>query len=719
MADGRDERPGYSVDEILAEYGSGKYQDKPKVVEFPEQAAARPRPKKEIDLPGPSGLPPAEEEAPGPEEESGLPKPPTPIQTPPKPEAEEPMPEIVPQGLRRTIGARLSALMRRADHFADHMYDEAEPSEEVKKAEKYMPGVDREEEPPEDAPRRVKKRPAPRPEELPPDVSPTDLAARWRKGLVSQGRRVVIGGALALVILLMSLDLPFLPWEAWAGAISGGALPALQLRSLLLTILLAVEGALCYEVPANAIRKLLARKPCPEMIAALSWLFTLIDGLTAGRLEDRGSCLPCAAVTAIGLVCGLWGIHAQQTAGRVSAKAAAQARTPYVVTLDENKWNSKPAYAKRSDFPTGFGSQLQADTGPDRAYRVAAPLLTLGALLCALLASFGRGTPGRFPWAASCCFTAAAAWSALLVYGLPYRRLADRLDKLGAALAGWPGVLRCGPAGIIMTDGDLFPTGSVTVSQVNVFGGAATEKVVAYTATLLRALDCGLTRPFHDLLRAQGAIYREVSGVVAHEGGVSGIIRNQEVLVGTADFMRMMDVELKPGHSVRGAVCCAIDGQLAGLFPLRYNLNAAVSPSLSALIRENVSPVLATRDPVIVPAMLEQRFRLPVDKLEFPSVERRMEMSDKDQDHDPTAVAVLAREGISAYCDAVLGGRRLRLAARWGLIFAILGAVSGLVITFYLTSIAAFASLTTVNFLIFMAAWLVPELVIANWADRF
>lgn len=717
MADGRDDRPGYSVDEILAEYGSGHRGDKPKVVEFPEQAAAKPRPKKEIDVPGPQGLPAAEEAEPDPEGD-GLPEPPTPIQTPPKAEPEEPMPEIIPKGIRRTIGARLSALMRRADHFADHMYDEAEPSEEVKKAERYLPGVDREEEPAGDAPRRTGKR-APRPEDLPPDAAPADLAARWRKGLVSQGRRVLIGGALAILILLVSLNLPFLRWEEWAAAISGGALPAFQLRALLLTILLAVEGTLCYEVPANAILKAAARKPCPEMLAALAWLFTLIDGLTAGWLEERGNCLPCAAVTAVGLVCALWGIHAKQAANRVSAKVAAQARTPYVVTLDEDKWNSRPAYAKRSDFPTGFGSQLQADTGPDRVYRVAAPLLMLGALLCAVLASFGRGIPGRFPWAASCCFTAAAAWSALLVYGLPYRKLADRLEKLGAALAGWPGVLRCGPAGIIMTDGDLFPTGSVTVSQVNVFGGAATEKVVAYTATLLRALDCGLTRPFHDLLRAQGAIYREVSGVVSHEGGVSGIIRNQEVLVGTADFMRMMDVGLKPGHSVRNAIYCAIDGQLAGIFPLRYSLNPAVGPSLSALIREGVSPVLATRDPVIVPAMLEQKFKLPVDKLEFPGVERRLELSDRDQDHDPISVAILAREGLSAYCDAVLGGRRLLLAARWGILFAVVGAVLGLVLTFYLTSIGAFTSMTTVNFLIFMAAWLIPQLVISNWAGRF
>ncbi len=710
MADDREKGSGFSVDEILAEYGS-KSKNRPKVVEFPEQPGVKARRQKEIDLPMPEDPPPPE-----PEEDDGLPKPPKPIKVPPRAEPDKPMAQIKPKGLRRALGARLSSLIRQADTYADHMYDEAEPSEEVKKAERYIPGTDREEEPAQAAPRPARRpRSTPKQEELPPDVEPAELAARWRKGLVSQGRRVLIAGVVTLAAIVVSLDLPFFHWDDLAES----PLASFRLRALILTILLAAVGALCFDVITAAIRQVMEKKLCPELIAALAWVFTLVDGLTAGHLEDRGNSLPCSAVTAVGLVCALWGIHARQAANRVSAKVAAQARTPYVVTLDDNKWNARPAYAKRSDIPTGFGSQLQAESGPDKIYRVAAPLLILGGVLCALLASVGRGAPERFTWAASCGFTAAAAWPALLVYGLPYRRLADRLDKLGAALAGWPGVLRCGSAGIIIEDSDLFPTGAVQVSQVNVFGGVATEKVVAYTATLLRALNCGLTRPFHDLLRAQGAIYREVSGVVTHEGGVSGIIRNQEVLVGTADFMQMMDVELKPGHNIRAAVFCAINGELAGLFPLHYTLNPAVNPSLSALIRENMSPVLATRDPVIVPAMLEQKFQLPVDKLEFPGVQRRLELSDPDQDHDHTAVAILAREGLSAFCDAVLGGRRLRLAARLGLLFAIAGAALGLMMTFYLTSIGAFASLTTLNFLIFMFAWLIPELVITHWVDQF
>ena len=59
------------------------------------------------------------------------------------------------------------------------------------------------------------------------------------------------------------------------------------------------------------------------------------------------------------------------------------------------------------------------------------------------------------------------------------------------------------------------------------------------------------------------------------------------------------------------------------------------------------------------------------------------------------------------------------LATRWGLIFALAGAAVGLCLTFYLTSVGAFASLTATNFLVFMAAWLVPQWLIANWVNQY
>jgi hypothetical protein len=100
-------------------------------------------------------------------------------------------------------------------------------------------------------------------------------------------------------------------------------------------------------------------------------------------------------------------------------------------------------------------------------------------------------------------------------------------------------------------------------------------------------------------------------------------------------------------------------------------------------------------------------------------VERRLELSDADQDHDDTLVAVLCREGLTAYCDAVVGGCRLRAAVRWSLVFSLAAGALGLCLTFYLTAVGAYSSLTPANFLVYMAAWLVPELLLAGWVNQY
>ena len=684
----------YSVDEILAEYGSGKYNPSgKKVVPFPEERPEEPEAREEP-------LPRRDVGPQQPTEQAAR-------ATPGEPKDSQPMAEIVPESVGRHIAARLSTLLRRADHFADHMYDQAEPDEETVKAEKYIPGVDREEPPdePSPPPRRHPRRPV----QAPPDTAPADLAQRWKQGLKSRWTRTWLAFLSGAVSAAVSLDLLFLDWAA-------PPFPAVRLA--VLAALLALTGLLCWELPARGLAQLVALRPGAETLSALAWLFTLGDCLALLATGYRQG-LPCCAVTSLGLAFSFWGDTLHRQADRLSAKTASLTRTPYVVTLDDNKWSGRPAYAKWSGSAVGFGSQLQMEDAAQRVYRVAAPLLLLLCLLCPLMAAVSHADAGRFLWSASACFTASSSWSALLAYALPYHKLAQRLSKIGAALAGWPGVSRCRGAGILMTDLDLFPPGSVQVAQVRVFGGISTEKVVAYTATLLRVFQCGLTRPFHDLLRAQGAIYREVSDLRPCEGGLSGVIRNQEVLVGTSSFMHLMDVALPQGLNIKHAVFCAIDGQLAGMFPLNYAMSPAVNPSLSALMHAGVSPILATRDFNLIPALLGQKFKLPVDRMEFPPVERRLELSQPDQEHSDIPIALLVREGLNAYSDAVVGARRLRSAVGRSLIFALVGAAVGVCLTFYLTYVGAWDSLTPANFLIFMAAWLVPELLLANWVNQY
>lgn len=189
--------------------------------------------------------------------------------------------------------------------------------------------------------------------------------------------------------------------------------------------------------------------------------------------------------------------------------------------------------------------------------------------------------------------------------------------------------------------------------------------------------------------------------------------------MGSASFMALMEVSLPQGLNVRNAVFCAIDGELAGIFALNYVLHGTISPAISALVGAHVSPVLCTRDFNLIPAMLRQKFKLPVEKMDFPSVERRTELSDPDAPHSPRITAVLCREGLGPFSEAVVGAKRLKIAVRISSALSVLGSVIGLLLAFYLTFVSAWQSISPAQMVVFLAAWLVPTLLISNWVNRY
>ena len=200
---------------------------------------------------------------------------------------------------------------------------------------------------------------------------------------------------------------------------------------------------------------------------------------------------------------------------------------------------------------------------------------------------------------------------------------------------------------------------------------------------------------------------------------MSAVIRGEQVLVGSASFMALMEVGLPQGLNVKNAVFCAIEGELAGIFALNYTQPNNIRPSLAALISNKVSPVLATRDFNIIPAMLRQRFKLPVEKMEFPPVERRVELSAPLQEYDPVIAAVLCREGLGPFSDAVVGGRRLRNTVRANAVLTVLASLAGILLAFYLTFVRAYFSLAPLNVLVFLVMWLVPILLTSAGVDKY
>ncbi|MBR4099312.1 MAG: hypothetical protein IKK44_04910 [Clostridium sp.] len=299
--------------------------------------------------------------------------------------------------------------------------------------------------------------------------------------------------------------------------------------------------------------------------------------------------------------------------------------------------------------------------------------------------------------------------------------MARRLSPGGAALAGWPGIVnsRHGDR-VLITDLDLFPTGYVAFNGYKMLGSFPLEKVISYTATLIRDSGSGLTQMFYDQMRTEGGLYRKAEQLSCYEGGgLSATIRGQKVLVGSSAFMQLMEIPLPMGLNIKSAIFCAIDGELAGIFVLNYTLPDTCFPALDMLIREKIGPVLATRDFNLIPAMLRQRFNLAADKMDFPPVQRRWELSDPHTPHSSTLTALLCREGLLPFAEVIVGARRLQAATRMGTIVSCVGSVVGLLLVYYLTSVQAFLSLSPLNLMVYMLLWLLPVWVLTSGVDRY
>lgn len=717
----------YTVDDILSEYGvsipskegAAPADDSPdlpwpeaprrpryagNVVAFPGRVAEEDA--REEDAPEEG----AEREAPAPPEEPGA------GDEPPREEKPENKVIEFPEE-ESTLSFLIRDLKDRANDYADRMFEESErmDPEEIRRLEDLIPGTDLEDEAEENLGYDIRFHlPRRRQEPPPPDLPPQELAKQYGKGLKGlHARKLLV--TLLTVLSLAQLLLPAFH-SVWMPPLDG-----YQLQVCLSAGLLALGMLLGVDVLAKGLVRACRLKFGMDTLTTLACCFALADGVVLALRQDREGQLPYCAAALCALLLTMHGEYHRRCALRLSCRTAAAAAEPYLVTLDTGKWNGKDTYVKWSGTPAGFGSQIQMDDGAQRIYRRICPLLALSCVVLAMVASVGRGTPENLLWCLAANFTAASAFGGALVYARPFHKIARRLAPGGAALAGWPGMLdsRRGDR-VLITDWDLFPPGSVDLNGIKIFGDFPVERVVGYTATLIRDSGSGLSKLFHDLLRTQGAIFRKAQGLQCHEGGgLSAQIRDDQVLVGSAAFMNLMEVALPQGLNVKNAVFCAINGELAGIFALNYSLPDTVFPAMSALLSERVNPVLATRDFNVIPAMLQQRFHLAADKMDFPSIQRRRELSEPEQEHSATLTAILCREGLAPFAESVLGARRLRRCAGLGGALCCTGSIMGVLISYYLTSVEAYASLSPLNLLIYLIMWLLPVWFLTDWATRY
>lgn len=295
-----------------------------------------------------------------------------------------------------------------------------------------------------------------------------------------------------------------------------------------------------------------------------------------------------------------------------------------------------------------------------------------------------------------------------MAYSRPFARLAKRLFNFGGALCGWHGAqVFGGKHTIILRDEDLFPKSSISSNGMKLYGAYPASRVIAYALAALNAANSPLVDLFETLLQSQLGTHYPVADHRFYDiGGIGAEIFDDIVLVGSLAFMRSMGVHMPQGARVRQAVYVSVNGELAGVFALRYKPNHSTKTGLrSVLANRNFSVVLATRDFLITPELISAKYELSVAALRFPDYRERLRLSANDRSENRRQGALIAKDSFGAFATTVSAGRTLRICALFSAFLSIFGGIIGLALCAALLIWDAASVISPINVLLFQLVW--------------
>jgi hypothetical protein len=188
------------------------------------------------------------------------------------------------------------------------------------------------------------------------------------------------------------------------------------------------------------------------------------------------------------------------------------------------------------------------------------------------------------------------------------------------------------------------------------------------------------------------------------------------VLLGNADFLRDMGVEIPEGTMVSQAVYAAIDGQLCAVFAISYaKMRSAAAGIVTLSGYRKITPVLTGGDFMLTESLLRGKFGVNTRRIAFPAPEIRQQLSRIQPDADAPALALTTREDLVSAAYAVTGARSLRTASRLGVWIHLIGGLLGMLIMLVLAYLGSTELLTPTNVFLYQLVWMGPGLLVTEW----
>lgn len=553
----------------------------------------------------------------------------------------------------------------------------------------------------EEPQQRQKPEPPPEPE---PDSDEAFRAEKRRAKHLRRALTVLTFPVAALLALAILDGLGYMP-AAW--------MESAMLRALVPCGVLLLAAILAADVWQYAFREVKGGHVTSALGALLLTLAVSFDGIVSAAVTQDGHA-PFAATAALLIWMELWALLLRAETRREAFQLVnVGGEPPYVASCVD------VGLCKQKGRLAGFYHMTDKPDPARRWQWYLTPLLLSAATVLAAVVCLTGRCMERFLWVWSAHLTVALPLSLPLTAALPLYRLQHRLTRSGSALAGYAGAPPLSRSRqLLVTENDLFPTGTVAFNGYKVYGEERI-KMLSYASGMAQAAHSQLSPLFRQQLAAEGGFSARVDDLrFCEEGGVIGTIRGETVTMGSAYFMRKQRVPLPHDLKLQTGVFLAIDGVLGAIFVIKYQPSRNVDWALRAMRRAGLRPVLAVRSGNVTPGLLKRKFGFDCKPV-YPNVSARLALSDVMEQRGKIPNAVIYREGLMPLAEAVIGSRRLRSVVRTGIWLCYLGAVVGLLLTYYLTSVGSYGTLSPLYMLGFLVLWLLPTLLLSGLAKRY
>ena len=481
--------------------------------------------------------------------------------------------------------------------------------------------------------------------------------------------------ALVLSIFLAALTFIFesgrsLPFGIGQNtAVAGGVFLIIQILVMLLGVSVLIRGVIdLFEGEASA-----------ETLVFFASAVSLLAGIYGMR--NGGALLPYSAITSLSLAFAMWGERMYLQGMADTLRCAATVANPHSMVSEYRLGMDKTVIRKTMGRHHGFYGNLQQADTTELAYRYAAPLMILFCIIITVFSAVMRKDFSSLPAMLASTCAAAATFTSTLVFSSPFRSLSKQGRAGGSAIAGAGGIDDIFYMdGLCVTDEDLYPADTLDVGSVRILDQVSPEKAIRYTASMIVASGSCLARVFTSILETKGMSLITTQDFTAGEGGVSGIIRREQVHTGNFAYMNLYGVRVPDELKMGNAIYTAVDGRMIAMFSVDYRPSNTIRNAIMAVLRHGVKLYLTVRDFNITPMTVEQKFKIPMEDFEVLPIGSTYSLSNEESGRGGRSVAVCPNGGLVEMSRIISSARRAKLVSLIGTIISVASAIAGVVL---------------------------------------